>query len=90
MRVGKTFRFVLGAASLLLGCLLAASRPQPQRPAGIALTPPMGWNSWNHFECKVSDVVVRAQADAMVASGMKAASYEYVNIDDCWQGQRDA
>src|SRR5204862_2967899 len=41
------------------------------------------------FECKVSDTIVRAQADAMVSSGMKAAGYEYVNIDDCWQGQRD-
>jgi alpha-galactosidase len=55
----------------------------------VAKTPPMGWNSWNHFACKVSDSIIRAQADAMVSSGMKAAGYEYVNIDDCWQGQRD-
>ncbi len=89
MGVAKTFRFALGAASLLLMAGLAVTS-QPQPPAGIALTPPMGWNSWNHFECKVSDTIVRAQADAMVASGMKAAGYEHVNIDDCWQGQRDA
>ncbi|PYV15867.1 MAG: alpha-galactosidase [Acidobacteria bacterium] len=50
----------------------------------------MGWSSWNHFECKVSDAIIRAQADAMVNSGMKAVGYTYVNIDDCWQGKRDA
>jgi alpha-galactosidase len=58
--------------------------------AQLAGTPPMGWNSWNHFACKVSDAIVRAQADAMVSSGMKAAGYEYVNIDDCWEGVRDS
>jgi alpha-galactosidase len=57
--------------------------------AQIARTPPMGWNSWNHFECKVSDAVVRGAADTMVSRGMKAAGYVYVNIDDCWQGKRD-
>ena len=41
----------------------------------LARTPPMGWNSWNHFACEVSDAVVRAQADAMVASGMKSVGY---------------
>jgi len=56
----------------------------------LALTPPMGWNSWNHFGCKVSDSIIRAEADAMVSSGMKAAGYEYVNIDDCWEGKRDS
>ncbi len=77
---------VLSGAVLfaLLGGSLLAEEPQ------VARTPPMGWNSWNHFECKVSDAIVRAQADAMVASGMKAAGYVYVNIDDCWQGSRDA
>lgn len=50
----------------------------------------MGWNSWNHFGCGVTDAIIRAQAEAMVRSGMKAAGYSYVNIDDCWEGQRDA
>lgn len=50
----------------------------------------MGWNSWNHFACGVSDAVVRAQADAMVARGMKSVGYTYILIDDCWQGARDA
>jgi alpha-galactosidase len=56
----------------------------------LAQTPPMGWNSWNHFGCKITDAIVRAEADAMVSSGMKAAGYEYVNIDDCWEGKRDS
>jgi alpha-galactosidase len=50
----------------------------------------MGWNSWNHFGGKVSDAVIRAQADAMVRSGMRAVGYVYVNIDDTWEGERDA
>src|SRR5579875_3023245 len=56
----------------------------------LAKTPPMGWNSWNHFGCKITDAIVRAQADAMIATGMRAAGYEYVNIDDCWEGKRDS
>jgi len=60
-------------------------------PAGrIALTPPMGWNSWNHFGCNVSDSLIRGTADAMVSSGMRSAGYRYVVIDDCWQVSRDA
>jgi alpha-galactosidase len=55
----------------------------------IAATPPMGWNSWNHFGEKVTDADVRAAADAMVTSGMKDAGYIYLNVDDSWEGQRD-
>jgi alpha-galactosidase len=55
-----------------------------------ASTPPMGWNSWNHFGRNVSDADVRAAADALVSNGMRAAGYVYVNIDDGWQGTRDA
>jgi len=50
----------------------------------------MGWNSWNHFADKVDDATVRAAADALVSSGMKDAGYVYVNIDDTWEGERDA
>ena len=58
--------------------------------ADLAPTPPMGWNSWNKFAEKVDDQAVRGMADAMVSSGMKDAGYIYVNIDDTWEGQRDA
>ncbi len=57
---------------------------------GLAKTPPMGWNSWNLFEGRVDDKLVRDIADAMVSSGMRDAGYLYVNIDDTWEGVRDA
>ena len=57
---------------------------------GLARTPPMGWNSWNLFEGKIDDATVRTMADAMVSSGMRDAGYVYVNIDDTWEGVRDA
>ena len=56
---------------------------------GLARTPPMGWNSWNHFAEKIDDATVRSIADAMVSSGMMKAGYVYVNIDDTWEGTRD-
>lgn len=65
-------------------CALRAQSTQ------LAATPPMGWNSWNHFAGKVNDADVRAAADALVASGMRDAGYIYVNIDDTWEGSRDA
>jgi alpha-galactosidase len=57
---------------------------------GLARTPPMGWNSWNHFHTTIDDKTVRQIADAMVTSGMKDAGYIYVNIDDAWQQAHDA
>ena len=56
---------------------------------GLARTPPMGWNSWNHFGCDVSARLIRETADAMAANGMRDAGYHYVVIDDCWQVARD-
>ena len=57
---------------------------------GLARTPPMGWNSWNHFAESVDDTIVRETADAMVRTGMAAAGYSYVNIDDTWEAGREA
>ena len=56
---------------------------------GLALTPPMGWNSWNKFACNVSEQLIKDAADAMLATGMKDAGYQYIVIDDCWQVRRD-
>lgn len=56
----------------------------------LAPTPPMGWSTWNHFHHDISDALIRAQADAMVASGMRDAGYVYINIDGGWEGERDA
>jgi alpha-galactosidase len=81
-------------ATMRLICLLwvvvAASGSAKAQGNGLAATPPMGWNSWNHFKDKVDDASVRAAAEAMIASGMRDAGYVYVNIDDTWEGERDA
>ncbi|MBN2348907.1 MAG: glycoside hydrolase family 27 protein [Bacteroidales bacterium] len=61
-----------------------------QKFENLALTPPMGWNSWNNFHCDVNEALIRETADAMVSSGMKDAGYIYINIDDCWHGKRDS
>jgi len=58
-------------------------------PNGMALSPPMGWSSWNHFATSIAEGDVRATADALVATGLREAGYVYVNIDDGWQGSRD-
>lgn len=61
-----------------------------QKFDGLSLTPPMGWNTWNTFGCDINEQLIRDAADAMVSSGMKAAGYKYLIIDDCWQGGRDS
>jgi alpha-galactosidase len=70
--------------------LLWATTLQAQKTERLALTPPMGWNSWNKFHCDINESLIRETADAMVSNGMKAAGYQYVNIDDCWHGARDS
>ncbi len=69
-------------------CVIAAPSVA-QKFEGLAKTPQMGWNSWNTFGCEVNETLIREMADAMVESGMKDAGYEYINIDDCWHGERD-
>jgi hypothetical protein len=65
----------------------AADRPAY---AYLALTPPMGWNSWNFFAKDINEVNIKATADAMVASGMRDAGYEYLVLDDAWMApERD-
>lgn len=56
----------------------------------LALTPPMGWNSWNPFGENVSEKVIRETTDAMVRSGLKDVGFKYIVIDDIWQGGRDS
>lgn len=76
--------------TLVVWLVAMAAVPSGAQAADLASTPPMGWSSWNHFGCHISDAIIRAQADALVSSGLKAAGYTYINIDDCWQGTRDA
>ncbi len=73
----------------------AAAFPQSDPPIAppadqLALTPPMGWNSWNPFGANVSEKDIRETADAMVASGLKDAGFQYIVIDDYWHGGRDS
>lgn len=72
------------AAVLVFGVVMA------QKFENLAMTPPMGWNSWNKFACNVSAKLLMETADAMVASGMRDAGYEYIVVDDCWQIGRDS
>jgi hypothetical protein len=77
----------------------SAAAPGAPPPAAAAVTaaevpvppPPMGWASWNTFAARIDASVIRAQADALVSSGLAAAGYRYVNIDEgWWQGTRDS
>jgi len=77
-------------SALLFFSVAVSAQDKPSSSAGLALTPPMGWNSWNKFGCNVSADMIKGMADAMVKSGMKDAGYQYVVIDDCWQVARDS
>jgi alpha-galactosidase len=89
--VGFILWFALLAGFTVAPALAEATQEVIEKaPNGLALTPPMGWNSWNKFACDVNERTVRDTADAMVSSGMRDAGYQYVVIDDCWHGPRDA
>lgn len=84
-------RFLKNAA-LLSAALIAfafSTSASAKKFEQLGLTPPLGWNSWNTFACEVDEKLIREMADAMVKTGMKDAGYEYINIDDCWHGERD-
>lgn len=70
--------------------LIVVSTLLAQKFDSLALTPPMGWNSWNHFGCNVNEELIKETADAIYSNGMKDAGYVYINIDDCWHGERDS
>ena len=61
-----------------------------QKWENLAQTPQMGWSSWNKFQGNINEDIIKGIADAMVSSGLRDAGYTYINIDDCWHGQRDA
>jgi len=80
---------LFSAAVLAIANVISVGAAAPQH--GLSTTPPMGWNSWNKFGCDINEQVIRETAEAVVASGMAAAGYEYINIDDCWMAyERDA
>ena len=75
--------------TLCVGVILG-TQAHAQKFEELGKTPQMGWNSWNTFACDINEKMIRDMADVMAANGMKEAGYEYINIDDCWHGQRDA
>ena len=79
----QTITFI---AMVLLALSAMAQKPRPQPLTqeefeALCPTPPMGWNSWNKFGCNVSEQLLMEAADAMVASGMKDAGYEYIVVE---------
>ena len=75
---------------LLLIALVLATAAHAQKFENLALTPPMGWNSWNKFAGNISEQLIRETADAMATNGMRDAGYVYVVVDDCWEAmERD-
>lgn len=76
--------FILLSSAILLTC--CSERPHPE--VSIQL-PTMGWSSWNTYRVNISDSLIMSQADAMVATGLKAAGYDHINIDDGYFGGRD-
>jgi len=73
-----SLRLLIAAALLCVGNLNA------QKFEGLAMTPPMGWNSWNTFESHIDEQLVKDIADVMIQTGMRDAGYNYIVLDDCW------
>lgn len=84
---GKEMPSTWVALLCYLACLWGAASGLDN---GLAIKPQMGWNSWNHFGCHVSQQVIESTADAFVAKGLDKLGYKYVNVDDCWAQSRDS
>ncbi|MCI1779115.1 MAG: glycoside hydrolase family 27 protein [Bacteroidales bacterium] len=82
-------RFVKNFLSIAFAAIISTC-VYGQKFDSLALTPQMGWNSWNKFACDINEDLIKSIADAMVSSGLKDAGYIYVNLDDCWHGKRDS
>lgn len=81
--IKRTFAIILATTLAFPAIILA------QKWEGVADTPQMGWNSWNKFAHRLNEQLVRETADAMVSEGLLDAGYVYLNMDDCWHGERD-
>lgn len=76
---------------IILFILFSSVIAQAQKFEGLALTPPMGWNSWNTFRTDINEQLIREIADMLVSSGMRDAGYTYLVLDDGWMTmQRDS
>jgi alpha-galactosidase len=75
------------AAGLALTALVlppAGTAPAHAEDNGVGLTPALGWSSWSSIRTKPTAAKIEAQADAMKSSGLAAAGFQYVNVDDFW------
>src|SRR3984885_12795023 len=72
---------------ILVFILFQTIASNAQKFPGLALTPPMGWNSWNTFQTNINEKLVKDIADVMVSSGMKDAGYTYIVLDDGWMAK---
>ena len=92
MQASKPVLLAILALSSLASVAQTPAKAKTNHEAApvLAATPPMGWNSWNFFARNVNDQDIRNAADQMISTGMKDAGYIYVNIDDTWEGERDA
>ncbi|KAJ7346567.1 glycoside hydrolase [Mycena albidolilacea] len=61
-----------------------ASAPTTPPSKLVGQTPALGWNSWNAYQCSINEAKVLAAANQFISLGLKAAGYQYINIDDCW------
>lgn len=92
----RVMRVAVCAGLALVGVQLAGTaQASPTATSGdgrsLAVTPPMGWNDWAHYQCGVTESIVKANAQALVSSGLAAKGYDTVTVDDCWmQTGRDA
>ena len=84
----KCMKKTLLLSSFLLLSMLFVSA-QPTSRSQLTPTPPMGWMTWNLFQGNINEQLIRETADAMVEGGFRDAGYEYIFIDDLWQGGRD-
>ncbi len=69
---------------------LLSFRPSLAYDNGLGLTPPMGWNSWNHFHCDIDETLIQETAQVLVDLGLDQLGYRYINLDDCWQIDRNS
>lgn len=76
---------MLSVLLLLCSCHQQVEKKQASRPQ----TPAMGWASWNNYRVSINEDIIKAQAKAMVSSGMAEAGYQYINVDDGYFGGRD-
>ena len=76
--------------NLLLLCLCLVTTAFAQKFEGLALTPPMGFNTWNTFASNIDEFMIKETAEAMIKNGMRDAGYVYIVLDDTWSAmERD-